>query len=125
MKRLLIVLLLSVVPALAGDNPLSGSWKVVGDVAGYPINRVCTFKQDGTKLTGSCQQSDAKADDKVLPLTGEVKDKTITWKYDVEANGSTLTASYTGAWDGDATVAGAIDVQPMNVAGKFTATKNK
>jgi hypothetical protein len=93
MKRLVMALLLSALPALAADNSLSGTWKVVGDVGSYPVNRVCTFNQDGKKLAGSCQQSDAKADDKTLPFTGEIKDKTVTWKYDVDGNGSTLTAT--------------------------------
>jgi hypothetical protein len=125
MKRLVMALLLSALPALAADNSLSGTWKVVGDVGSYPVNRVCTFNQDGKKLAGSCQQSDAKADDKTLPFTGEIKDKTVTWKYDVDANGSTLTATYTGTWDGDAAITGTIEVQPMNASGTFTAKKDK
>ncbi len=126
MKLLVITLLLSALPALAADNSVTGTWKVSGSVAGYAVERLCTFKQDGNKLTGSCQISDSTAsDEKPTPFTGDVKDKTVTWKYDVDYNGSTLTATYTGAWDGDSTMTGAIDVQPMNAQGTFTAKKNK
>lgn len=126
MKRLIIALLLSALPALAADNSLSGTWKVEGNVSGYAVNRICALKQDGKKLTGSCQNGDPSADDKaVLQLTGNVDDKNVTWKYDAEWNGSILTATYAGTWDGDAAITGAIDVQPVNAAGTFTAKKNK
>jgi hypothetical protein len=49
----------------------------------------------------------------------------VTWKFDVDWNGNTLTATYTGDWDGDTGIAGAIDVQPVNAAGTFTAKKDK
>jgi hypothetical protein len=121
MKHLAISLLLSALPALAADNSVSGTWKIEGSVAGYEVHRVCTFKQDGKALSGSCQE----ADQKPIPFTGDIKDKTVTWQYDVEFNGSALTATYTGDWDGDSAITGAIDVQPVNAAGTFTATRSK
>ena len=126
MKHVVIVLLLSALPALAADASVSGTWKVEGNVSGYAVDRLCTFKQDGKKLSGSCQNGDPNADDKaVLQLTGNVDDKNVTWKYDAEWNGSTLTVAYSGSWDGDSAITGAIDVQPVNAAGTFTAKKNK
>jgi hypothetical protein len=121
MKRLAMSLLLFALPALGAGNSVSGTWKVEGSVAGYEVHRVCTFKQDGKALTGSCQE----ADQKPIPFTGNIKDKTVTWQYDVEFNGSALTATYTGDWDGDSAITGAIDVQPVNAAGTFTAKKDK
>ena len=125
MKCLVIALLLPTLPALAADHSFAGIWQVDGSVSGYTVNRTCKFKQDGDKLSGSCQNSADKADDKILVLTGDVKDKTVTWKYDADWNGSTLTATYTGAWDGDASMTGTIDVQPVNAAGTFAAKKDK
>jgi hypothetical protein len=58
-------------------------------------------------------------------LPERVKDKTVTWQYNVDFNGSALTATYTGDWDGDLAITGAIDVQPANAAGTFTAKKDK
>jgi hypothetical protein len=116
-----ITLLLVAIPALAADSSISGTWKVEGTVAGYDVHRVCSFKQDGKALSGTCQE----ADQKPIPFTGNIKDKTVTWQYDVEFNGSTLTATYTGDWDGDSAITGAIDVQPVNAAGTFTAKKDK
>jgi hypothetical protein len=121
MKLATISLLLFVLPALAADNSVSGTWKIEGSVAGYEVHRVCIFKQDGKVLSGTCQE----ADQKPIPFNGNVKDKTVTWQYDAEFNGSALTATYTGDWDGDSAIAGAIDVQPMNATGTFTATRNK
>ncbi len=126
MKRLMILLLLSALPALAAEHSVAGTWKVEGSVSGYAVDRLCTFQQDGNKLTGSCRNGDSTApEEKPAPFTGEVKDKTVTWKYDVDWNGSTLTATYTGDWDGDSAITGAIDVQPVNASGTFTAKKNK
>jgi len=125
MKCLILGLLLFPFPAFAADTSFAGVWQVDGSVAGYTVNRTCKFKQDGNKLSGTCQNSADKADDKILVLTGGVKDKTVTWKYDADWNGSTLTATYTGAWDGDAGMTGTIDVQPVNAAGTFTAKRDK
>jgi hypothetical protein len=124
MKRLAILLLLSAFPALAADNSVSGTWKLEGNVGGVAVNLVCTFNQDGKVLNGSCQNSD-KPDEKPSSFAGNIKDKTVIWKYDVDWNGSVLTVAYTGDWDGDAGMTGAIDVQPVNAAGAFTARKDK
>jgi hypothetical protein len=122
MKRFVaITLLLLAITALAADNSVSGTWRVEGNVAGYEVHRVCILKQDGKVLSGSCQE----ADQQPIPFTGNIKDKTVTWQYDAEFNGSALTATYTGDWDGDSAITGAIDVQPMNAAGTFTATRSK
>jgi len=125
MKYLMIILFFFPLPALAADTPFSGIWQVDGSVAGYTVNRTCKFKQDGNKLSGTCQNSADQADDKILVITGGVQGKSVSWKYDADWNGSTLTATYTGAWDGDASMTGTIDVQPVNAAGTFTAKKDK
>ena len=125
MKYLMIALFFFPLPALSADTPFSGIWQVDGSVAGYTVNRTCKFKQDGNKLSGTCQNSADKTDDKILVVTGGVQGKSVSWKYDADWNGSTLTATYTGAWDGDASMTGTIDVQPVNAAGTFTAKKDK
>jgi hypothetical protein len=121
MKLLAILLVFSTLPAWAAEQTLTGTWKIEGSVANYEVHRVCTFKQDGRVLTGACHE----ADEKPIPFTGELKDKTVTWKYDVDFNGSALTATYTADWDGDSAMTGAIDVQPVNAQGTFTAKKDK
>jgi hypothetical protein len=124
MKRFVIAMLFSTMPALAASGSFAGTWQVNGSVAGNTVNRSCKFNQDGNQLSGSCENTEDKAD-KVSLLTGEIKEKTVTWKFDANWQGSTLTATYTGDWDGDSAMMGTIDVQPVNAAGTFTAAKEK
>ncbi|HYE73647.1 MAG TPA: hypothetical protein VEF04_09960 [Blastocatellia bacterium] len=120
-KKLALVLAFSTLPVLGQNNSVSGTWKVSGDVMGYPIEQVCTFTQDGKKLTGSCKSAEAS---KPVEATGEVDDKKVTFKYNSEYNGEQLTITYTGTLDGSQ-LKGTIDVQPMSVSGAFTASKEE
>ena len=128
-KRLLtlaFVLALAAVAALAQDAPapasVAGAWKVTGDIMGYPVDTVCTFAQDGKKLTGSCKNAgESKAND----ITGEVDDKKVTWSLKTEYNGQEITVTFKGALAEAAQFKGDIDVQPLNVAGTFEAKKEE
>ena len=121
-----LVITLSAVSALAqaggGNNSVSGIWKVSGDVAGNAIEQVCTFTQDGKKLTGSCKSADNKTTD----VTGEVNEKSVKWQYDTDYEGQKLTVVHTGTLDAAGSqVKGEIDVQPMSVSGTFSAQKQE
>ena len=128
-KRLLtlaFVLALAAVAALAQDAPapasVAGAWKVTGDIMGYPVDTVCTFAQDGKKLTGSCKSAgESKADE----ITGEVVEKKVTWSLKTEYNGQEITVTFKGALAEAAQFKGDIDVQPLNVAGTFEAKKEE
>ena len=119
-----IVLALSTISAFAqagSGGSVSGTWKVTGDVAGNPVNLVCTFAQDGKKLTGSCKSAEAS---KPNEITGEVNDEKASWRYNVDYEGQQLTIVYTGTLDASGLqLKGDIDVQPMAVSGTFTADK--
>jgi len=119
MKKLLALLAFSAVPALAQD--FSGVWKIDGAVADNPVAATCNFKQSETHITGSCKMVQS---DKALDVKGEVRDKQVTWKYDIDYQGTTYTLTYTGAPDSAAaTIKGTILVDPSDSEGDFTATK--
>lgn len=49
----------------------------------------------------------------------------VTWSYDTEANGGTVTLTYKATLDKEDKFAGTVDVAPYNVSGDFTATAAK
>jgi len=112
-------LALSSTSALAADTPaLSGQWTVHNSVAGNESDQPCTFEQKDTALTGTCKGMDGKD----IPVTGSFDGKKVTWKYEMDFNGSTLTLTYTATVEDPKKIAGSVDVQPFNMTGAFTAT---
>lgn len=117
-----LVLACAVMTALAQNDSVSGNWKVTGDISGYPVNQVCTFTQDGKKLTGSCKSA---GESKTNEISGDVDDKKVTWQFDTEYNGSQLTITFKGTLDTDSQLKGDIDVQPLGASGTFTARREE
>jgi hypothetical protein len=99
--------------AAAAD--VSGTWKIDGSVFGYAVKPTCTFKQDGTKLTGTCSGSPNDA-----PLTGETPDgKTVNWTYIADDKGDKHEMKFMGVLDSDKTMKGKFTADGHG--GKFTA----
>jgi hypothetical protein len=119
MKRLIFLLALTSLPAMAQD--LSGVWKIDGSVEGNAITSVCTLKQTDTHITGSCTGED----DKALDVKGDVTDKNVTWKYDLEYDGTVYTLTYKGTLDTNTSIKGSITVNPSDSQGEFTAQKQE
>lgn len=113
---LLALTLVSLLNAAPADS-LNGTWQLKGDVAGNPLNEICTIHQAGTALTGTCQIQDRAP----FPLEGEVKDGKITFKHGGDYEGTALTMIYTGTLAANQ-ITGTIDVQPFSVSGSFTGT---
>ena len=115
-KSLLLVLafVAAATTALAADT--SGSWNVDGNVYGNAVKYACTIKQDGEVLTGS-----ATLDGKEHALTGTVKDKAVSWKFQIDYNGSPLDLEFNGTLETDTDIKGKIAV--MGVEGEFTAKR--
>lgn len=110
-------------PAATGvaTDTLAGAWQVTLDVMGNGYTSVCTFAQDGEKLSGSCKNQEnpeAKAEE----LSGEVKGDTIRFSHGADYQGQPLTIKYTGTRTAPTTISGTVDVSPFDVSGTFTAT---
>jgi hypothetical protein len=74
---------------------------------------------DDLKVTGACVDDQNKSH----PLTGIVKDKSISWNYASEYEGTPIVITWTGALDTTgAKMSGTIAVDPFGVDGDFTAT---
>jgi len=118
MKTIMFFLLLSAVPAVAAD--MTGVWNVDGSVEDHPVTPVCTLKQAGAKLTGSCKFDEEHA---ASDVAGEVKGKEVSWKFTVEYQGTQYTLTFTGTMDSDRSIKGSISVDPSGSDGDFTAKK--
>lgn len=122
MKRLLL-LTLALVPSVAViAEPVSvnGRWEVNANVGGTASDMDCTFTQKDTDLTGSCT-----TDQTPLAITGKVDGKTVTWQFNTQYEGQTLTVVYSGTLDASDKIVGTVDVQPISVSGDFTARRAK
>jgi hypothetical protein len=119
---LFLFLTVAALPVLAAEGPVSGIWTVKGNVYGQDLNQVCTIKQDDKKLTGSCKSETSGTTE----ITGEVKDKTVTWQFKTEYNGTPLTIVYNGTLDSaSSNISGKINVQEFSIEGEFTAKKEE
>lgn len=120
MTKLLVpaVLVLAATTAFAAD--VNGKWKIHNSISGSESDQECTFTQTEKAITGTCKTTDAE-----VKVTGTVEDKKISFKYDTDYNGTSLTLTYTGMIDDSGNFKGDVDVQPFGVTGEFTAVASK
>ena len=107
-------------PAQTPPVSVAGAWTVRADVSGNQSESNCTFTQNEADLTGTCN-----SDRGPVMITGKVDGKTVSWQFDTQYEGQTLTVYYSGTPQSAEKITGTINVQPMNVSGEFTATKTK
>jgi hypothetical protein len=111
------------VPAApAAVLPANGTWKVTGDVQGVSVAMTCmlTLGADQT-ITGNCTDNTGSASTP-HPVTGTVKDHTLSWAFNSDYQGTPITVNLTGTVDATgAKMAGTIAVDPMAADGDFTA----
>ena len=123
LKHFVLLVALTIVPAFAQDNALSGNWKIDGDVAGNSVEGTCTVTQEGKKLTGFCVLGNSA---QRVEITGEVVDKKVRWKFNSEYGGQALSTTFSGKIDEAGTkLSGEIDVQPISMSGNFIARKEE
>ena len=115
-----IALLFAASAFAAGAPSLTGEWSIHNSIAGNESDQQCKFVQTDNKLTGTC-----KSQEKDVEITGSLDGNKVTWKYDSDYNGSTLTLVYTATLDDSGKIAGSVEVQPFSVTGGFTATPVK
>jgi len=121
MKTLVLCLALALtvaaVPSYAAEaTNVAGAWNIDGSVQGNAVKYVCTLAQEGDKLTGT-----AKIEDKDIPVTGSVKEKEVTWQFDIVYQGTPLTLVFTATLDTATDMKGTIAV--AGLVGDFTAKK--
>ena len=114
---LLTIALVSALTAAAPADSLDGRWKFTSEVSGTNWEQICTFKQAGTALSGSCNGEN----DAVYPLTGELKDGKLTFEHAGNYQGTAITIIFTGAAEKPTELKGTILVKPFDAAGTFTA----
>ena len=115
-----MLLTLALVSALAhapATDSIPGKWKITGDVSGTAVNTICTIIRTGATLSGNCTNTEGAPS----VLSGEVKEKTIVFQYDVDYQGQQLTVVYTGTLPSSTELKGTIDVKPIGVGGTFSA----
>lgn len=125
MKKLLLPSLVLfaasvVAPAFGATTNIAGQWKVHNSIAGNESDQDCTFAVAEKKITGSC-----KSQDRTVDVTGNIDGNKVSWKYEVDFNGSTLTLVYTATLGETEKVAGEVEVQPMGIKGDFSASPAK
>ena len=122
MRKVIICLFVAIcLPALADD--VSGVWKVDGTVADTPVNATCTLRQTNTAISGNCKVSGEKTAGQTPDIKGEIKDKQVTWTYQIEDEGTLYTLEYTGTLDSATSIKGSILVDPSDSKGEFAAQK--
>ena len=77
--------------ALAAAD-MTGVWTFDGnDFSGHPRSFDCTFKQEGTKLTGVCGEEEARP----VNITGTVKGRKVAFQHQTGKKNE-ITAHYSG-----------------------------
>jgi len=93
---------------------LSGTWEIDANFDDPSLSGGgfdCAFKQEGDRLTGSCQD---------IPLAGEVKGTNVTWQ--IRAGQTQDTITYTGTVNESGTSINGRFSMPGK-GGRFTASK--
>ena len=122
-----IVFALALARPAAAVPDVSGSWAVMGELAGNGgglFTAACTLQQKDDKLTGVCKRASGDAN-----ATGHVTDQGLSFQYDIDRQGATLTFRFDGTLDKAGTeISGQVFVTnpgAPGLEGKFTATKQK
>ena len=115
MATLLMCLALASFTSFRAD--VSGVWNLEMRWSGNDnvSTGVCTLKQDNAKLTGKCQEHST--------VTGEVRDRQLTWNVDVNENGQKGRMTFEGALDDAGTTISGKCAIPDGPTGTFTMKK--
>jgi para-nitrobenzyl esterase len=107
--------------AASGSHPFTaGDWTIAGDIQGYPLSDVCTLTVQGNKISGTC-----RSQGKFYDVTGTIDGEKVTFNHAGEYNGDALTLTYFGVMAADGSFSGAVNVDPMNASGTYTAKKGE
>lgn len=112
-----VIILVALAPSLAFATDFSGVWSITGEIAEYAIAPLCTLKQTNQNISGNCKLDGEHS----VTVKGFVKDKEVTWSYDVDHRDTTYTLTFTGVLESDKAMKGTISVTPSDSSGEFTA----
>ena len=115
MKVFKVIILLAAIPAAASDIP--GIWRISGSVAGQTFTSVCNLKQQGEKVTGTCNMEGEQPVD----VVGSIKDDQVMLQYGIDDGGTNLIITFNGILSSKTEMKGALFVDPFDMQGTFTA----
>ena len=123
----MILFVLTLFRPAAAVPDISGSWAVMGELAGNQggfFSATCTFGQKDEKFDGVCKRTSGDAD-----VSGQVTEQGVSFQYDINRQGATLTFQFSGTLDKAGTeISGQvllINPDAPALDGTFTATKQK
>jgi hypothetical protein len=97
MKTLMTLLTFATMSGVAlavSASDVSGTWDLEMKWSGDAKSTgVCTFKQDGEKLTGTCGSPEK------FPITGRVESDRLSWEFDVSQEGNIGRMKFDGRLD--------------------------
>ncbi len=105
-------------PAQSSKIDVTGKWTFTVQTDAGSGTPTVTLKQDGEKLTGHySSQNLGEAD-----LTGSVTGQEIKFTFNADAEGTSLTVTYTGTIENKDSMKGSVDLGGM-AQGTFTAKR--
>ena len=118
MALAIVVAAATALPAQNARVDVTGTWVFTVQTDAGAGTPTVTLKQDGEKLTGHySSQNLGEAD-----LTGTVKGREIKFTFSADAQGTTLTVTYTGTIENKDSMKGSVDLGGM-AQGTFTAKR--
>lgn len=111
------LILLTASGLLIAEQNLTGKWTIHNTIGGEESELQCNVVQSGDVLRGTC-----KVEGHEVELTGSVNGSRVSWQYEFELYGSSMTTTYTAAVTGTKKIRGSVEVQPIGFTGDFEAT---
>ena len=104
--------------ATAQEVDVTGSWLFTVETSSGSGSPTMTFKQDGSKLTGTYQGLFGKA-----PLEGTLEGRKIQFTFTADVEGQPTKFLYQGTVESATTMKGTVDMGGGALTGTFTAEK--
>jgi hypothetical protein len=100
--------------------PLTGEWRVTGNIQGQPVNVKLNLIQTGNQLAGS-----GSVGPKKYPLIGSIDGSKVAFAHDSEYQEQIFTILWTGSIEENGTITGRGNFQPLGLTGTFTARRSE
>jgi hypothetical protein len=111
--------------ASAQSVNIAGAWRIAGQIVVgnefVSATPVCTFRQTGTRLSGTCIGPNATG-----PITGVVSGRAVSWTWSNQATtriGLTGLTSFNGTYENSRLISGVMTSSASAGRGTFTQTR--